>query len=1143
MGTFLSIIPIVFRRVSANKRLLLAVVIGAVLASALMSTTSIYTDTIRDLGLRYAIRTNGALKNDILIHQNSQSSVEDTYNSNQEFIATTAKQTIGPLAKAAPTNYGRSATFYPTAPGGAVSEAESRPRSHMQFINGLEAHVNVVDGRMPRDAAPYDGSTAPSIEVAIGKAVASTANVKVGDRFDLHPFWIETAQPIRATVVGIIEQKDPTDLFWMGQTDFFVFPSSNWQTLPFFITQPTFFRTIAAYLPSMVSDYMSYLPMNTGPINPRNADSARASLDSFKKVVESNLQRVQADSSLSTVLSTYGQKLFFTRIPLLVLVLQIAGIVLYYLFMVSTMVVERQTGEIALLKSRGATTLQVMQIYVIEGFVVAVLALVIGPPLAAGVIALLGHTPPFADLSGGHNLPVRLTGDAYLWASAGAVLAYATLLLPAFQATRRTVVQQRTLSARPSKAPVFTRYYLDVVMVGVGGILFYQLDRKGSLVNHKLFGEQTTDPLLLLTPAFFILTIGIVFLRLFPLVLRALAWLVARMQGTAVLIGMWQLVRNPVHYSRLVLLLMLATAVGMFSASFGATLDRSYADRAGYVAGSDLTLSGVRKSDASGPATFGGTMQSELGAEAASPVVRLSGSQGQVVSRTEVAMLGVDPKSFASVARFRGDYASDSLHTILETLDKDGPAGNGLEVPRGSRWLGLWVNPTDLKGRIGLDIQVRDATGRYLYFNLGPNDGLEMQQGWSFMAADLSRPNNANGAVAVSYPQAPPQEPLVVTSIAVRFLTRVSALTGSMQLDDLQASSDASVASRFGVDRIVYDPTRSSQPMPGSQVIADFDSIEKWTPIQGQTPAPMQDEERNVASGSAGSALDLRWRPVQGQPQTHGLHPKADGDDKPLQAFASEGFLKETNAKVGDTTRMFVGGSFIDVQVVGSFGLFPTLGDTRNEAGMVVNGARLMEILNANPRTTGTVPDELWMKPGDGTKAAVQKAIADGKLQATVVSFAELRKAQQKDPLVAAGWQGILFISFAAILILSAIGFLIYSYLTAQKRTLEFAVLRTMGFSRRQIATVVGFEQAFVIGLGMIAGTGMGLRLGGLMIRYMGVTETGSQVLPPMLLHVSWITVLTAWLTLAFVFALTIGVVILLYSRLALHRVLRIGEL
>ena len=55
MGTLLSIIPIVVRRFGANWRLLSAVITGAILAAALMSTTSIYTDAIRDLGSRIEV--------------------------------------------------------------------------------------------------------------------------------------------------------------------------------------------------------------------------------------------------------------------------------------------------------------------------------------------------------------------------------------------------------------------------------------------------------------------------------------------------------------------------------------------------------------------------------------------------------------------------------------------------------------------------------------------------------------------------------------------------------------------------------------------------------------------------------------------------------------------------------------------------------------------------------------------------------------------------------------------------------------------------------------------------------------------------------------------------------------------------------
>ena len=62
---------------------------------------------------------------------------------------------------------------------------------------------------------------------------------------------------------------------------------------------------------------------------------------------------------------------------------------------------------------------------------------VYSPPLAAGLIALLGKTPAFDGLTGGAFLSVRITAGAFLWAFGGALLAYLTLLWPAYKATRQ----------------------------------------------------------------------------------------------------------------------------------------------------------------------------------------------------------------------------------------------------------------------------------------------------------------------------------------------------------------------------------------------------------------------------------------------------------------------------------------------------------------------------------------------------------------------------------------------------------------------------------------------------------------------------------------------------------------------------------
>jgi ABC-type lipoprotein release transport system permease subunit len=1147
LGLF-TVLPIVTRRVKANARLLLAVVIGAVLAAAIMSTTSIYTDAIRDLGLKYALDERGEDEINMTIVSSSQPSTADSFSRSQDFIETAAENELGGVLDDEVTSIGRSSTFFPSAPGQPFPPEESRPRSHLNFITGVDEHLS-VEGRMPGDASTTAG-VAPEIEVAVGAETAQRLGIKVGDKFDLHPFWQLNVEPVHVTVVGLVTQNDPGEAYWLKQTDLFTFATSTWDTIPFLVTRETFFNAVAAYLPSMVSDYTTLLYVDTSSINARNADSVLQSTTSFETLLTTNVTRSAIASQLPDVLTTFDEKLFFTRIPLLVLVLQIAAIVLYYLFMVSTMLIERQAGEIALLKSRGATTGQVMKIYFVEGLAIFAIAMVAGPPLAATVISLLGQTPPFADLTDGSNLSVHLSPAAYLWAGGGALLAFITLLVPAYLATRRTVVQQRAASARPSNQPFFMRYYLDLGLAGAGALLLYQLDRRGGLVTEGFFGEQSVDPVMLLAPAFFILTVGIVFLRLFPVVLRLLAWVVARAQGAAVLIGMWQLVRNPVHYSRLVLLLMLATAVGMFAASFGATLETSYADRAYYESGASYRLTDTRAIPGSGPFGAADETANLLGAEGATPVYRTSGSQGETISRLSVDLLAVDADTFDDIAYFRSDFAAGSMSSLMDKLREQRPETFGVEMPADARWLGLWVNPVNMPSAFALQIEAYDATGRYFSYLLGPDDVQQMPVGWNLLVTDLKRPgtnftnafvrrNTAFDRVNGPYPILEPQGPLTLTSIMLRSPTRLAAPFGGIQFDDLHTTPAATLDPELETRKVRFDPDRAQGGLPDATEVYNFDSVADFVPLQGVLPTKLNDQTRAVAAGSY-TSLELSWQPQPGLLSGHGLQFSSGGG--PMAVLASTGFMEATGLKVGDVTNLFITNLFMNVQIVDTYDLFPTLKDPRENASLIADGPTLAALINANPAGPLQYPNEIWFEGDEESLNALNEGVESSKFGGQVVSFEELQLAQQKDPLVAAGWEGILFISFAAILILSAIGFLIYSYLTAQRRTLEFAVLRTMGFSKKQIAIVVGFEQVFVIGLGMIAGTLMGMRLGSLMIRYMGLTETGDEVLPPMHLEISWFTVGTAWLVLGLVFLVTIGAVVLLYSRLALHRVLRIGE-
>ena len=65
----------------------------------------------------------------------------------------------------------------------------------------------------------------------------------------------------------------------------------------------------------------------------------------------------------------------------------------------------------------------------------------------------------------------------------------------------------------------------------------------------------------------------------------------------------------------------------------------------------------------------------------------------------------------------------------------------------------------------------------------------------------------------------------------------------------------------------------------------------------------------------------------------------------------------------------------------------------------------------------------------------------------------------ERNPLIAAGGAGILYIAFGAVLMLVAAALLVSLWVSVQRRRGEFAVLRAMGLSRGQVVQLLAFGQ------------------------------------------------------------------------------------
>ncbi len=1124
----IALLNLVLRRSAGHWKLLTVVAAGVVVAAALTASTAIYSDAIRDLGLSYALRQTPKLDLDIQVLNSSEPARPREYAQRRQSVLGRMNAYAGAYLHGN-AEYGKSATFFLTPPGEAVPKDDQRPRSFFQYVEGLRDQVKVVDGTLSlHTETPADPSKPPTVNVVVGKETADSFGVHIGDTFDMHPFWHPEAPPVTAVVGGIIEPKDLSEEYWFGKTDRFAVTNTTWRTYPFFIDQQSMSEAVAGYLPDMSVDFTTFFFVNTAAINARNATRAEQGVRAASNLLHQEIERTTVDTKLPDTISTFRQKLFFTRLPLFALIMQVVGIVLYYIVMVSTMLVDRQSGEIALFKSRGASTRQIMTIYALEGGVIALLGIAIGPALASLIVKVLGLTPAFHSLSAGHLLAVNISVQAYELAAAGAGLSLLALLWPAFRASRFSMVLYKQAISRPQQAPIFTRYYLDVFLIIVGGLLFYELRQRGSLVTKQLLGNLKADPLLLATPALFTLMIALLFLRIFPLVLRLVVRIFGQISSTSVLLGLWHMVRSPVHYSRLILLLILATSLGMFAAGFRATLDRSYRDRAGYQAGADLRVEGIRQAATTNAQDLATRVGTPVQARQSSGALRLDASYSlRQFSSIDTTVLGIDPRTFANVAFWRDDFSSHSLEGMSRALAKNGMSTQpGIAVSDGARFIGVWVSTPSPNQGYTIAARLVDRNNRVVDYTLFNGRNVQPAPGgWTFFSAPLDQPGIGFGP----RPGPAPSQPLRFTSLYVRTRNSQQLETIQDQFSGLQVSTDAA-------------PGEGPQGFATPMILQDFTDVSGLEVLEGQTAKPSGDSfgRVNGQGPSGGSIAQLTWSRDRVALPAHGFRVRDDG--LPLDVYASTSFLTAAGVHVGQVIPMYLSRSYSNVHIIGSFSYFPTFKADQKQNFLVADVGRLQYDLNRIPvASDASYPNEVWAGGAivDSPGTVLRKANISSD---QVISLTELRANQQRDPLVAASWEGILFLAFAATLLLTALGFTVYSYLTARARSLEFAVLRTMGLSTLQIIAVVSFEQLFVVGAGVITGTILGLPLGRLMIGFMGITETGETVVPPFVSQVSWQTVVTSYLGLTVVFVAAIIALVLLYARLSVSRVLRMGE-
>ena len=551
------------------------------------------------------------------------------------------------------------------------------------FATDFEQHVEIVDGAFPRAAV----ADAP-IEVLISEDLSGRLGFQVGEEYlILGQANQKAAQSYPVRIAGIWRARDPGSEYWFYE------PVTLYDTL--FISEESFRTRITAVNPTAVYVAMWYVVADGSSVRSADVPGVRARISRIGTEITTLLPGARIDISPAQALAEHQRQVRRLTLILTIFSIPVLSLIAYFILLVAGLVVQRQSNEIAVLRSRGASRIQVLAIYLLEGLLLGAVALGLGMGLGQAAGLVMTWTRSFLDMQPGEILPIGLTPDAWQRAWQMLALLVTASLLPALGVARYTIVSFKSERARATRKPFWQRMYLDLLLLVPVYYGYTLLQQRGTVafLGAGAADDPFGNPLLLLAPTLYVFTLALVATRLFPLLMTGLEWLVRHMGGVATVTALRYLARTPSAYTGPVLLLVLTLSLATFTASMAQTLDRHLVDQVYYDTGGDLRLydmgqgSGITGPMAGQPAQTAVNPDkldearflflpitdylTVPGVEAATRVAISNVDVALANNRTPARFIGVDRADLPGVVVWRSDYASESLGALMNHLADD----------------------------------------------------------------------------------------------------------------------------------------------------------------------------------------------------------------------------------------------------------------------------------------------------------------------------------------------------------------------------------------------------------------------------------------------------------------------------------------
>ena len=1051
------------------------ILVGACIALVSVGLGYIYSQAISEAGLQYAIASSSPGSLNIRITTQNRPIAPEDYSALQESIERVVDDNIGFLVQNFARNGRTQSNLSITNDPMDTLSLFGGPIGRPFFLTDFEKHSNLLEGTWPSTAETEHSDNHLQIDTVIGNDIAKLMHYSLGDTVYILPYKGDTSELIIMNIVGIAEPNDPQQEYWMGTPSYFTIQKVNDKPIiPFYVNEDDFINKIGNKYPNMVGDYEWLIFINANMITPDIVVATQGALENLETEINKQFPRSTVltyleNSHRSGLLSKYTKNKLLAQIPIFLFISLILVADFYFLITIITLFGQGQYTTSSLINSRGANFQQIFMLQSSTYFLIIFVAF-LGSPFLADIIAdtwLLTSIPSVSGL--GKNL-LFSSPHIWVWTGCASAITLLVLILSGGVALKRTLALTTQNKSRPSVTPMIQKFYID----GLIGILFllllWQTQSKSGFVEENISDNRLfVEPSLLIGPALGFMLGGLLLMRLAPYILRVITFTIHFWAPSWAVYTLTKMSRDPFGYSAVSAVLMLSMTLGVFASAFQPTLSSIESSQALYEIGGDLVITDISFSKVNQDEELG-KLTSIPGVQHINPVLRENVKLVDQKTNKPSELLAIEPKNMESTTWFREDFSDTSsgldglirpmLSDSIPTPDKPG----GVPIPYKDRYIGIKVNvdvPEFVRKNqwIRFTARISDSYGHYTNIELGEiATGTHNENTYETLSAPL--PSQFNLI-----------PPLLLTSVFVTASPSSNIPNGSIHINSLISGED------------IISESHAAIP--------EFNSIEQWQLLPNTTQATDSLKISQTISDSDSPGLTFSW--------SSDLNGDARGLFIPTGPFPLP-TIGSPEFSVGEVVHVQAGREIIPLKVVGTTQFFPTISPKLQPFFIVP----VTEYINYATRIGRPYkgPEEFWLSLEDNADRKFIVSSLNEKLS-NVIEVKDRDAAVSmalNNPLSGGAWESITFVSIVVLVLTSLISLTTHSVLTSYRTRTDVVVTRVLGLTKPQMILSLIFEKLFICVIAIPAGLAMGTILYSWILSYMGTTQSGQPIVPPMII-------------------------------------------